>query len=116
MGVKAVGGSWLIWVTRRGERGRRVRNFTPRWLSSPSTGWVVTLESRISRCGSAPETAFQWSQNASTSRAWVALGDVGACVDEVVGAGVLGEEGQHAAGALGAAGDVVAFQRRVVAP
>src|SRR6266508_5231619 len=73
MGVQAVGGSWLIWVTRDGERGRRVRNFTPRWLSSPRTGWVVTLESRISRCGSAPEAAFQWSQKAMTSRAWVAL-------------------------------------------
>jgi len=44
------------------------------------------------------------------------LARVGVGVDEVVGAAALGEEGEHRAGALGAAGDVVAFQRRVLAP
>ncbi len=44
------------------------------------------------------------------------LGQVGACVDEVVGAGVLGEEGQHTAGPLGPFGHVVLFQDGVVAP
>ena len=44
------------------------------------------------------------------------LGDVGVGVDEVVGAAVLGEEGQHRAGALGPGGHVVLFQRRVVPP
>jgi hypothetical protein len=44
------------------------------------------------------------------------LGQVGVGVDEVVGARVLGEEGQHTAGALGAFGDVVLFQHGVVAP
>jgi hypothetical protein len=41
------------------------------------------------------------------------LGDVGVGVDEVVGAAVLGEEGQHTAGPLGALGHVVAFQHGV---
>jgi len=44
------------------------------------------------------------------------LGDVGVGVDEVVGAAVLGEEGQHGAGALGAGGHVVLFQGGVGAP
>ena len=35
--------------------------------------WVVTFWSMISIFGSAPETCFQWSQNAMTSRFWVAL-------------------------------------------
>ena len=35
--------------------------------------WVVTFWSMISILGSAPETAFQWSQNAMASRFWVAL-------------------------------------------
>ncbi len=56
-----------------GERMRRVRNLTPRSSSSPSTVWVVTFWSMISMAGSVPEAAFQWSQNAITSRAWVAL-------------------------------------------
>ena len=44
------------------------------------------------------------------------LGDVGVGVDQVVGAGVLGEEGQHRAGPLGPGRDVVLFQHRVLAP
>jgi hypothetical protein len=44
------------------------------------------------------------------------LGEVGVGVDEVVGAGVLGEEGQHGTGALRAGGHVVLLQHRVVAP
>src|SRR5207244_2887199 len=44
------------------------------------------------------------------------FGDVGVGVDEVVGAAVLGEEGEHGAGALGAGGHVVAFQDGVLAP
>ncbi len=44
------------------------------------------------------------------------FGKVGVGVDEVVGAGVLGEEGQHGAGALGSGGHVVLLQRGVVAP
>ena len=52
---------------------RKVRNLTPRSSSSPRTSWVVTFWSMISIFGSIPETAFQWSQNAMTSRAWVAL-------------------------------------------
>ena len=35
--------------------------------------WVVTFWSMMSIFGSAPETAFQWSQNAMTSRFWLAL-------------------------------------------
>ena len=44
------------------------------------------------------------------------LGQVGVGVDQVVGAAVLGEEGQHGAGALRAGGHVVLLQRRVGAP
>jgi hypothetical protein len=44
------------------------------------------------------------------------LGQVGVGVDQGVGAGVLGEEGQRASGALGPPGYVVAFQDRIVAP
>src|SRR5208283_5008751 len=44
------------------------------------------------------------------------LGQVGVGVDQVVGAGVLGEEGQHRPGALGPGGHVVLFQGGVVAP
>src|SRR5204863_8501049 len=44
------------------------------------------------------------------------LGQVGVGVDEVVGAGVLGEEGGHGRGPLGAGGHVVLFQHGVVAP
>ena len=62
-----------MWRTRAGERMRRVRNLTPRASSSPSTAWLVTFWSMTSIVGSLPETAFQWSQNAMTSRAWVAL-------------------------------------------
>src|SRR5436309_11220345 len=35
---------------------RRVRNFTPRASSLPSTCWLVSRWSMTSRCGSAPET------------------------------------------------------------
>ena len=34
---------------------------------------MVTFWSMISIFGSDPETAFQWSQNAMASRAWLAL-------------------------------------------
>ena len=34
---------------------------------------MVTFWSMISIFGSAPDTCFQWSQKAITSRAWVAL-------------------------------------------
>ncbi len=44
------------------------------------------------------------------------LGDVGVGVDQVVGAGVLGEEGEHRAGPLGPGGHVVLFQDRIVTP
>ena len=43
------------------------------------------------------------------------LGDVGVGVHHVVDGVVLGEEGEHGAGALGAAGDVVRFQDGLVA-
>src|SRR5919198_4396598 len=41
---------------------------------------------------------------------------VGVGVDQGVGGGVLGEEGQHVSGARGAAGHVVSFQGHVLAP
>jgi len=44
------------------------------------------------------------------------LRQVGVGIQQGVGAGVFGEEGQHAACALGAARHVVLFQHRVVAP
>jgi hypothetical protein len=44
------------------------------------------------------------------------LGQVGVGVEQGVGVGVLGEESQHAAGALGTPWHVVLFQRGVVAP
>ena len=62
-----------MWRTREAERMRKVANLTPRASSSPRTAWVVTFWSMISIFGSAPETAFQWSQNAMASRFWVAL-------------------------------------------
>ena len=52
---------------------RKVANLTSRESSSPRMAWVVTFWSMISIFGSAPETAFQWSQNAIASRAWLAL-------------------------------------------
>jgi len=62
-----------MWRVRVGERIRRVRNLTPRASSSPRTCWVVTFWSMTSMAGSCPLAAFQWSQNAIASRAWVAL-------------------------------------------
>ena len=44
------------------------------------------------------------------------LVDVRVRVDQVVGAAVLGEEGEHRAGALGSRGHVVLFQCGIVAP
>jgi hypothetical protein len=67
-------------------------------------------------CGSAPLAAFQWSQKAMTSRFWVALDRSALAQEEVVGAAVLGEEGQHGAGALRAGGHVVLFQGRIRTP
>ena len=63
----------LMCLIRAGERMRRVANLTPRSSSSPRMAWVVTFWSMISILGSAPETACQWSQNAMTSRFWLAL-------------------------------------------
>ena len=57
--------------------------------------YSLGVTTMISIFGSDPDTCFQWSQKAITSRGLAGLGDVGAGVDEVVGAGVLGEEGQH---------------------
>ena len=105
-----------MWRSRAGERIRRVRNLTPRASSSASTGWVVTFWSVTSMCGSAPLAAFQWSQKAMTSRFWVALDRSALAQEEVVGAAVLGEEGQHGAGALRAGGHVVLFQGRIRTP
>ena len=58
---------------RDADRMRKVANLTPRASSSPRTAWVVTFWSMISIFGSCPLTVFQWSQNAMTSRFWVAL-------------------------------------------
>jgi hypothetical protein len=58
-------------------------------------------------------TVFRWSANTITSVAWVALREVGVGVEQGVAVGVLGEEGQHAAGALGPCGQVVLLQCRV---
>ena len=44
------------------------------------------------------------------------LGQIGVGVDEVVGAGVLGEERQYGAGALAAGGYVVFFQGGIASP
>ena len=44
------------------------------------------------------------------------LGQVGVGIQQGVGGGVLGEEGEHRAGALGPAGHVVLFRHRVLAP
>ena len=44
------------------------------------------------------------------------FGQVGVGVEQGVGVGVFGEEGQHAAGALRACGHVVLFQGGVLAP
>ena len=60
-------------LTRLGERIRKVANLTPRPSSSPRMAWVVTFWSMISIFGSDPDTAFQWSQKAMTSRFWLAL-------------------------------------------
>src|SRR5204863_2491297 len=73
MVLKSAGLRFAMWRVRAGERIRRVRNLTPRSSSSPSTAWVVTFWSMTSIAGSFPLAAFQWSQNAITSRAWVAL-------------------------------------------
>ena len=43
------------------------------------------------------------------------FGDVGVGVDHVAGGVVLGEEGEHGTGALGAPGDVMLFQDGLVA-
>ncbi len=63
----------LIWRVRLGECIRRVEDFTPRSPGSPRICWVVTFWSMISMRGSDPDTCFQWSQNAITSRFWLAL-------------------------------------------
>ena len=50
------------------------------------------------------------------SRELSGLGQVGAGVDQVMSAGVLGEEGQHRPGPLRAGGHVVLFQGGIAAP
>jgi hypothetical protein len=45
--------------------------------------------------GSVPDTAFQWSGERDDLAVLGGFGDVGVGVDQVVGAAVLGEEGQH---------------------
>jgi purine-cytosine permease-like protein len=62
-------GLGIGWINAAADYSR----YLPRASSSPSTLWVVSFWSITSRCGSAPLTAFQWSQKARTSRAWVAL-------------------------------------------
>src|SRR5262249_41705835 len=103
-------------LSRAAERIRRVRNLTPRASSSPRMSWVVTFWSMTSIAGSVPATDFQWSQKASTSRDWVALEMSAFGVDQVVGAGVLAEEGQPAGGALGGGGPGVLPQHGGVPP
>ena len=71
--MKSAGLQAAMWWVSAGERIRRVRNLTPRASSSPSTAWVVTFWSMTSIAGSVRGDAFQWSQKAITSRAWVAL-------------------------------------------
>jgi len=77
---------------------------------------VVTFWSVTSMCGSVPLAFFGWSQNAMTSRFWVALDRSALAQEEVVGAAVLGEEGQHRAGALGTGWHVVLLQGGVDTP
>jgi hypothetical protein len=55
-----------------GWRARSVMKMILRSSSSVSWACVVSLESKISRAGSCPVTAFQSSANAITSRFWVA--------------------------------------------
>jgi hypothetical protein len=64
--------AWM-WRCRATERIRRVMKRMPRASSWPSTSWVVTRWSRARLAGSAPDSSRQWSQKASTSRAWLAL-------------------------------------------
>ncbi len=75
---------------------------------------MVTFWSITSIAGSAPETFFQWSQKAMTSRA-CGLGQVSAGVDQVVRAGVLGEN-VSTERARWDRRHIVLFQGRVAAP
>ncbi len=63
-----------------------------------------------------PVTVFQCSAKVEDLACLGGFGQVGVGVEQGVGVGVLGEEGQHAAGALRARGHVVLVQRGVLAP
>jgi hypothetical protein len=78
-----------------GERHAQGEELDTAASSSPSTAWSVTFWSMTSVAGSLPDTAFQWSQNAMTSRRLGGLGAVGVGIGQAVGAAVLAEEGQH---------------------
>ena len=88
------------------------------WRSSSSarTAWVVSLESKISRAGSCAGDGFPVVCERDDLAVLGGLGEIGVGVQQGVGAGVFGEEGEHRAGALGAGRHVVAFQRGVLAP
>ena len=89
---------------------------TPRASSSPRTAWVVTFWSMISILRVGSGHGFPVVAERDHLAGLGGLGEVGVGVDQVVGAGVLGEEGQHRAGPLGAFGHVVLLEHGVVAP
>jgi hypothetical protein len=60
------------------------------------------LESKTSSPGSAPATRFQYSNEGDDFAGLFGFGDVGVGVDHLGGGVVLGEEGEHRAGPLGA--------------
>ena len=105
-----------MWRASDGERMRRVMKRMPRASRSASTSWVVTRWSSTRVVGSVPGRLAPVVAEGEDLAGLGGLGDVGVGVDEVVGAGVLGEERQHAAGALGTPWHVVLFQRGVFAP
>ena len=78
--------------------------------------WVVTFWSMISIFGSAPGDGFPVVAEGDGLAVLGGLGQVGVGVDQVVRAGVLREEGQHAARTLRPGGHVVLFQGGIVAP
>ena len=107
MGVQASAGRAARVLVRPGWRARRVMNPMPVvQLGEVGLGGELGVEDE--QAGSWPVTVFQWSANAMTSgsgwlwtgRRWRTAGCRG---------GVFGEEGQHRAGALGAAWHVVLF-------
>ena len=76
---------------------------------------MVSWESKTSRPGSAAGGVLPVVGEGDDLAGLFGLGDVGVGVDHLGGGVVLGEEGQHGAGALGAAGHVVLFQHGLVA-